>query len=466
MSVEVNTGLAERIQRATGENVYMCYQCVKCTSGCPMMNFFDMAPNQVMRAAQLGLEDEIFDARTPWMCASCQTCTTRCPQGIDIAKVMDFIVSEVTARGLPPKVPEVALFNKVFLRDVNLLGRLYELGLMAEVDLRNWSIVRDIPLALALLRKGGIHPVPEFSRVRFHAGAAKAPPRGEMEIGYYPGCSLHGMASAFDKSGRAVLDAFGYTPVEPRGWVCCGSTPAHRLDERAAVRLPMINMQLLDQQGFREAALPCASCYSRFRVALHEWRTRPDVREMIDKEMGEPYPDRVEVRSLLDFVVQRVGFDRVEQEVRAPLHGLKVACYYGCLLTRPPKVTGSVDYEYPRGMDRLMQSIGAAPVEWDLKVACCGGSLAMTRPEVMLELGKRIIENARDRGAEAVVVACPLCEVNLQAHQAQMGVEPQMPIIYFTQLMAVALGRQKEAALGHNLVDPRPLVNSVLAGRN
>jgi len=466
MSVEVNTGLAERIKRATGENVYMCYQCVKCTSGCPMMNFFDMAPNQVMRAAQLGLEDDVFNARTPWMCASCQTCTTRCPQGLDIAKVMDFIVSEVVERGLPAKVPEVALFNKVFLRDVNLLGRLYELGLMAEVDLRNWTIMRDIPLALALVSKGAIHPVPEVSRVRFHPGATKAPARGEMEIGYYPGCSLHGMASAFDKSARTVLDAFGYTPVEPKGWVCCGSTPAHRLDERQAVRLPMINMQLLDQQGFREAALPCASCFSRFRVALHEWRTRPDVRERIDKEMGEAYPDRVEVRSLLDFVIQRVGFDRVEQEVRAPLRGLKVACYYGCLLTRPPKVTGAVDYEYPRGLDRLMQSIGATPVEWDLKVACCGGSLAMTRPEVMLDLGKRIIDNARDRGAEAVVVACPLCEINLQGHQAQMQVEPRMPIIYFTQLMAVALGREKDAALGHNLVDPRPLVNSVLAGRS
>jgi heterodisulfide reductase subunit B2 len=462
MSVEVSTGLAERIQRATGENVYMCYQCVKCTSGCPMMNFFDMAPNQVMRAAQLGLEKEVFDARTPWMCASCQTCSTRCPQGVDIARVMDFIVSEAVERGIPAKVPEVALFNKVFLRDVKLLGRLFDLGLMAEVDLRNWSIVRDIPLALALLRKGAIHPIPEVRRVRFHPHAEQAPVRAESEIGYYPGCSLHGIASAFDVSARAVMESFGFTPIEPKGWVCCGSTPAHRLDERMAVRLPMINMQLLDQQGFREAALPCASCFSRFRVALHEWRTRPETRERIDLEMGEPYPDRVEVRSLLDFVIQRVGIDRVEGEVTQPLHGLKVACYYGCLLTRPPKVTGSVDYEYPHGMDRLMQAIGAEPVEWDMKVACCGGSLAMTRTEVVLELGKKIVDNARERGAQAIVVACPLCESNLQARQEQMHVEPRMPIIYFTQLMAVALGRQKDAALGHNLIDPRPLVNAAL----
>jgi len=157
-----------------------------------------------------------------------------------------------------------------------------------------------------------------------------------------------------------------------------------------------------------------------------------------------------------------VGFDRVESEVVRPFKGLKVACYYGCLLTRPPKVTGSVDFEYPRGMDRLMQAIGVEPVDWDMKVACCGGSLAMTRTEVVLDLGRRIIDNARERGAQAIVVACPLCESNLQARQEQMHVKPRMPIIYFTQLMAVALGRQKDAALGHNLVDPRPLVNASL----
>ncbi|MGD0575648.1 MAG: 4Fe-4S dicluster domain-containing protein, partial [Anaerolineales bacterium] len=126
MSVKVNSELAERIREKTGENVYLCYQCAKCTSGCPLAEFFDMAPNQVLGAAQLGLEKELFDAKTPWLCASCQTCTTRCPQGVDLARIMDFIVSDAVQRGIKPKVPEVAVFNKVFLRDVNLIGRSYE----------------------------------------------------------------------------------------------------------------------------------------------------------------------------------------------------------------------------------------------------------------------------------------------------------------------------------------------------
>jgi heterodisulfide reductase subunit C len=111
METLLSTDFARRIQKATGENVFLCYHCVKCTSGCPLVEHFDLAPNQIMRAAQLGMEDTIFDSKTPWICASCQTCTTRCPQGIDIAKVMDFIVSEAIASGVKPKVPQIALFH-------------------------------------------------------------------------------------------------------------------------------------------------------------------------------------------------------------------------------------------------------------------------------------------------------------------------------------------------------------------
>ncbi|HEX9676150.1 MAG TPA: 4Fe-4S dicluster domain-containing protein, partial [Anaerolineales bacterium] len=123
MATQLSTDLANRIREKTGENVFLCYQCVKCTSGCPLAEHFDLAPNQVLRAAQLGMEDLIFGSKTAWLCACCQTCTTRCPQGIDVAKVMDFIVSEAAERGMPAQVPAAALFNKVFLRNVDILGR-------------------------------------------------------------------------------------------------------------------------------------------------------------------------------------------------------------------------------------------------------------------------------------------------------------------------------------------------------
>ena len=186
METTLSTQLAEQIRQETGENVFLCYQCIKCTSGCPLAEFFDLAPNQVLRAAQLGMEERLFESRTPWLCASCQTCTTRCPQGIDVARVMDFLVAEARRRGVEPKVPDVALFHKVFLRDVDVLGRAYELGLMAELNLRTGHPFRDLDLGWDMLRRGKIRLLPEVVRHRTPKARA-APPRAENEIGYFPG---------------------------------------------------------------------------------------------------------------------------------------------------------------------------------------------------------------------------------------------------------------------------------------
>ncbi len=201
---ELNTHLAEKIRTETGENVFLCYQCVKCTSGCPLAEYFDLAPNQVMRAAQLGQDEIALNAKTPWLCAGCQTCTTRCPQGIDVAKVMDFMAREAAARRIPAKVPEVALFNKVFLRNVNLLGRAYELGLIAEMKLRTGRITDDLDLGVKLLRKRKLAFLPTPSRP---PRSVKPVPGASKAVAYYPGCSLHSTAKEFDVSARAVGEA-------------------------------------------------------------------------------------------------------------------------------------------------------------------------------------------------------------------------------------------------------------------
>lgn len=458
METSLSTELAERIQEATGENVFLCYQCVKCTSGCPLAEYFDLAPNQVMRAAQLGMEERLFDSRTPWLCASCQTCTTRCPQGIDVARVMDFLVAEARMRGIPPKVPEIALFHKVFLRDVDILGRAFELGLMAEMNLRTGHLTKDLDMGLEMFRRGKLRVLPEIvgkaSRRR-----AKAPePRPENEIGYYPGCSLHSMAEEYDLSTRAVLEALELRPVEPEGWLCCGSTPAHRVDERLAVELPARSLLLIQEEGLDEVALPCASCYSRFRSAMHHLRRDPDLRRDLEEELGSGIDDRLEVLSLLDLIDRRVGLESVRQRVERPLEGLRVACYYGCLLTRPPDVTGASDVEYPMLMDWLIEALGGEPVPWDSKVSCCGASLAITHPEIVVAMSRSILENARARGADVVAVACPLCHSNLDGRQRHMDLENPIPVLYVTQLMAVAFGMADRAALRRNLTDPAPVL--------
>nr|MBI2905332.1 4Fe-4S dicluster domain-containing protein [Chloroflexota bacterium] len=380
---ELKTDLAEKIRAKTGENVFLCYQCVKCTSGCPLAEYFDLAPNQVMRAAQLGRDELALNATTPWLCAGCQTCTTRCPQGIDVAKVMDFMASEAVTRGIPAKVPEVALFNKVFLRNVDIIGRAYELGLILELNLRTGRPFKDVAMGLEMIGKGKVSLTPEFARPPKHA---KPVERRQNQIGYYPGCSLHSMASEYDHSIHAVAAALDLELVEPEGWVCCGSSPAHRVDPELAVKLPSRNMAMLEQMGMDEVAVPCAMCFSRLRTARHELDSDPALKARMEAEVGHRFADSVAVRSLLDVLVNRIGLDKIADQVKKPLDSLKVACYYGCLLTRPPKVTQATQVEYPVEMDRLVSALGATPVEWGGKTTCCGASLSITRTDIVLDL--------------------------------------------------------------------------------
>lgn len=462
---ELKTDLAERIRSETGENVYLCYQCVKCTSGCPLAEYFDLAPNQVMRAAQLGMDERALTAKTPWLCASCQTCTTRCPQGVDVAKVMDFLVKEASARGVKPKVPEVALFNKVFLRNVNILGRAYELGLMAEMNLRTRQPFKDIGMGLNMVRKGKIKVAPTFVRRRRIAKSVKVQVN---QIGYYPGCALHSMSTEYDHSIKAVAQALKLELIEPAGWLCCGSSPAHRVDPELALRLPLQNMALMEQMGLNEVTLPCAMCFSRFRTALYETTHQPALKAKIESEIDYHFKDTIVVRSLLDVLVNRIGLDEIGKRVTQQLAGLKVACYYGCLLTRPPKVTQDKQPEYPMLMDQLMSSLGATPIDWGSKTTCCGASLSATRTEIALSLSARILADARAAGAEAVVVACPLCHTNLDGRQSQIGAasaagheSSEIPVFFFTQLMALAFGLgEKSAALSKNMIDPKPLLKN------
>lgn len=459
MVTQLNTDLASRILEKTGENVYLCYHCTKCTAGCPLMEYFDLGPNQIMRAAQLGMEEIIFDSKSPWLCASCQTCTTRCPQGIDIAKVMDFIVIDAIENGVEPKVPEVALFQKVFLRNVDLLGRAYELGLIAERNIRTRQPFRDMDLGLDMVKHRKIKILPEVAHRKRRKIPDSPPQRDSNEIGYYPGCSLHAMASEYDHSTRAVLDTLAFKPIEPQEWVCCGSTPAHRVDPELAVKLPLENLSLLEREGLHEVALPCASCFSRFRAAAHEIRENPELKSKIEAQLGTPYQDQVEIYSLIEFLSQRVGTERITEQVQQPLTGLNVACYYGCLLTRPPAITGSTspETEYPHSMDRLLQATGANTVDWDHKVTCCGAALSLTFSDVVKNMTGKILENAKLRGADVVAVACPLCHANLDNFQRES--ESPIPTLFFTQLMALAMGLPKDAELQRNMVDPRPILH-------
>lgn len=452
--------LAGKIRAELGENVFACYQCVKCTSGCPLAEHFDLAPNQVMRTLQLGLDDKALEAKTPWLCAGCETCSTRCPNGIDVARVMDFLAAEVKARGLTPAVPEIALFNEIFLRNAKLLGRTYELGLTGEFNARTGQPTKDWRLGLQMIRKRKLKLLPEIVRRPHRIERLEAK---DNAVAYYPGCSLHSVAAEYDRSVRAVADALGLDLVEPDGWKCCGASPAHRTDERIAVSMPLANLSLIAEMGMDEVTMPCAACFSRHKSAQHLLAQNPALAADL-VEAGHGHAPPVAVRTLLDVFEERIGFEAIGRKVVRPLGGLRVACYYGCLLTRPAAVTQAKDHEYPTNMDRLVEELGATTVGWSAKTWCCGGSLSVTRTDIALDLTRRILADARSAGADIVAVSCPMCHANLDARQHQLGLEragepEEIPILYFTQLMALAFGLGEDAAaLTRNLVDPRPLL--------
>jgi Fe-S oxidoreductase len=183
-SVSINSDLAKRIQEELGENVFLCYQCVKCTSGCPVAQYFDWQPNQIMRAVQLGQEDIAFESQTPWLCAACQTCTTRCPQGLDIAAIMEFLTRES--------------------REVKIWGRAYEPGMMAERFIRRpQDMFDDVQLYIKMLKKRKVAFLPKRARPPKNV---KINPEAADAVAYYPGCSLHSTGKEYDISTKAVCE--------------------------------------------------------------------------------------------------------------------------------------------------------------------------------------------------------------------------------------------------------------------
>jgi heterodisulfide reductase subunit B len=452
--VETRT-LAEEVKRHTGSNPYLCYQCVKCSSGCPVAEHMDLLPHQVMRAIQFN-DEGVLEANTPWICAACVTCSTRCPQGIDVAGVMDVLRIEARKRGIKPPVPEVELFTKVFLRSIGTTGRLYEAGLMAAMNMLTLHPMKDMDLGVQMILKRKIGLLPEFAR----------PPRkvqpvdvDENTIAYYPGCSLESTATEFDHTFRAVCEALDLKLIEPPGWICCGSTPAHTTDPVLAAYYAVQNLSIVERMGLDQMVAPCLGCYQRFLAAAHEVERDPEVAKQVAERIGYEYQGTVETLHSVDALLKRAGLEKIRDHVKKPLQGMRVASYYGCATTRPAKLTGAEHVEYPMCMDDVVRALGGEPVDWSYKTDCCGGSLGITQTDVALELSAKILENAKACGADLMITACPLCQVNVESRQMQMDLGFELPVLYITQLMTLAFGMGgKKAELSKQIIDPRPIL--------
>ncbi len=288
-----------------------------------------------------------------------------------------------------------------------------------------------------------------------------------MRYAYYPGCSAHSTARDMHESCLAVSKTLGIELNEIHGWTCCGSSAAHQTDRKLAVSLASANLLLAKQMGM-DMVVNCAACYNRSKTANYEIINSENARKSVADSLGETYDGSVPVRHFVEILLKDIGPVNLRKKVINPLKDLKVAAYYGCYLVRPSEVTNFDDPENPTIMESLIDAIGGTNVEWSGKVDCCGGMQNLTRTEITVRRSAAVIDMAQAAGAECIVVACPMCQVSLDVRQADMekllGRKYNMPVIYLTQLVGLALGLSP-AELGFNklMVSPLALLNKVKA---
>lgn len=287
-----------------------------------------------------------------------------------------------------------------------------------------------------------------------------------MRYAYYPGCSSESTARDQHSSSIAVARALGIDFVEINGWSCCGSTPGHQTDRVLAASLSAANLLLAKDMGL-DIVVNCAACYNRLKMANYEVKNHPDMRKKVSDAIGRDYDGSVEVRHLMEVLLEDYGTDALKNAFKYSLNGLKIASYYGCLLVRPHEVTNFDDPENPQSLDTLVKILGGESLDWPYKVECCGNSLSLTtKSNLVVGFSESIVGMAQAAGAQCIAVACPLCQINLDLRQSdilqQTGKQYDMPILYITQLIGLCLGlSHEELGLDKLVVSPSLVVDAV-----
>jgi heterodisulfide reductase subunit B len=292
-----------------------------------------------------------------------------------------------------------------------------------------------------------------------------------MNYAYYPGCSLSRTAKPYDISTRAIANPLGIELTEIEDWNCCGATEYMSLNKTAAYALIARNLALAaDQNGEKDIVAPCSACYLNLRKAEHYMRKYPKIAKDTNEALAAGdlsyEPGTLEVRHLVDVVVNDVGYEAIAGKVTNPLKGLRVAPYYGCLIVRPELGEPLDNPEYPMFLDKLLDTLGAEVVDFPLKAHCCGGHMTQISADTAYELIRRLLQNAADYDADAIVTICPMCQLNLDAYQprvnAHFGTAFNLPVLYFTQTIGLALGiAPKELGIGSEIVSSSKALSKI-----
>jgi heterodisulfide reductase subunit B len=288
-----------------------------------------------------------------------------------------------------------------------------------------------------------------------------------MKVAYFPGCSLHSTAKEYDMSCQLVSRRLGIELQEISQWICCGATSAHVASHLLSVALPCKNLTLAEEMGLDTVIAPCAACFNRLKVAHQEVREDLQLKKEVEEVLDKPYGGKVTIKHLLEVIVKDIGLEKMRKVARRKLQGLKIASYYGCLLVRPPKVVSFDDSEDPQSMDNLVAALGGEALPWAFKTECCGASFSLSETDIALELSGQILNEALEAGAECIVVACPLCQSNLDLRQKgiekRYGKEFNLPILYFSELLGLALGMNpRELGLFKHMVNCTKLLKKLV----
>ena len=282
------------------------------------------------------------------------------------------------------------------------------------------------------------------------------------EYAYFPGCSLEKIGLSYHHSTIETTNKLGVELKELEDWNCCGATTYFHVDELLAYTLCARNLAMAEKENL-DLVAPCSACYKNSYFTNKHLKEDPDLAEHINYALEEDnlsFSGNINVQHLIEVFVHDVGLEEIRNNVSKPLEGLRVAPYYGCQILRPKK--DDEDVEQAEFFEDLLSAIGAEPVPYPLKLKCCGGSLIISNREAALSMVRNLLQNAEDSGAKVIATACPMCQVNLECYQQQVnqefGTRFSVPIVYFTQLMGLALGIPgKKLGIGKEIVATTPL---------
>jgi heterodisulfide reductase subunit B len=262
---------------------------------------------------------------------------------------------------------------------------------------------------------------------------------------YFPGCSLRTVAKDFDHSAKACAHALGFELKEMQGQLCCGAVMSN-VDDNLMTKAGPNRILARAAQEDRTLVTLCAGCYNVLkRTGIHA-KSAPSAQEAINTFNEEAFDGGVDVIHFLEILRDRIGFDAVERAVKVPFNGLPVGAYYGCLLLRPSEEMKFDDPNRPSILENLLSRLGCTPIDYPARTDCCGSYLGVSSTANSQPVSRAIIRSARSCGAKLLAVSCPLCKYNLESSEGRgdSTVEDSMPIVYFTQLLGLALGLRPE----------------------